>query len=127
MELKVVTFLLLVFSAFRAGNFQMPKPGLCSKNIQPISPFNNAKFSGIWHEIKRYPSNVMIGNCVSIKYQYNERGAKISTSQVMPGINTTSSENAIGQGNGKRTVGLFNEFISCYVNKKSVKVRGRTS
>lgn len=110
MALKVFAFIFVAVSILHEAHLQISKIGTCPKEAQPMKDFKYDNFSGVWYESMRYPSVQIMGRCVSINYKANEKGSSITTSQIMPGMNTTTSVSTHGRGNAtwiyRMTLGL---------------------
>lgn len=116
MALKLITVAVIFIAVFHDSRAQVSRIGICPKGIKAKADFNSANFGGVWYEVKRYPTIQIMGRCVSINYKSDTKGAKITTTQVMPGMNTTASEsvNGFDKGSGKwsykTTLGLGMKF-----------------
>lgn len=126
MSIKFITFVLVIVSIFNGARPQVSKIGMCPKKAKPMDKLKLEKFVGKWYEIEHYPLPLIMGPCVTIDYQLTKKGgATITTSQVVPGMNTTSSQSSVATGDGTTftmTVGLskfgvkinFGKFTSIF-------------
>lgn len=114
MSIKFLIFSILLIGAFRSSHLQVPKLGKCPKGITPVGNFRSSDFAGLWYEIKRYPSVVILGQCATLMFtpDANAKTVKITAAHVIPGANVNSTEtieasdNGNGSFNYKMTIGM---------------------
>lgn len=116
MKLKTVLLVFVLALSIEDSHLQLAKLGQCPKGVKPVSNFDSKKFSGIWYEIKRYPTLQAMGTCLSIQYELKNKLAEVTASQRMGGSKVATKASyqidAISQVNYKLNMGICNRRIN---------------
>lgn len=85
MILKAILLVTMLALLIKDSHLQLAKLGQCPKGVKAVANFDSKKFSGIWYEMKRYPTIQAMGSCLSLQYVLKAKQAEVTTSQAMAG------------------------------------------